>query len=306
LLQWRLVLTVTDESSTERRVGFAIVLNLLAFLCFATMDTGAKWLVMSTMTAVQVTWVRYLVHFLWVLVLYFPRHGFSLLKANRPVAQLIRGSLLLLGTLFNFAALHYLPLTVTISIFFAIPLIVCLLSIPLLGERVGIRRFAAVIAGFMGVLVIVGPWNEAFDPHIVLSLIAVVCVSGYFVMSRRVAGADSNRVMQFYTAGLATVVLTPAVVFFAPISFNIGSQSWLIAALTGSLGMLGHSLLTRAHRHAEASVLAPTVYSQAIYIVIFSWFIFNETPTVSTAIGTIIIVVSGLYLWLREKRNIAA
>jgi len=257
------------------------------------MDTGAKWLVLGSMTALQVTWLRYLFHFLWVLVLYFPSQGFGLLRANRPVMQAIRGSLLLIGTLFNFAALNYLPLTVTIAIFFSIPLIVCLLSIPLLGEQVGVRRLSAVAIGFIGVLVIVSPWDETFDPHIVLSLLAALSVSGYFILSRRIAGADTNAVMQCYTAGLATVILTPAVFFISPMSSGIEWKSWLVAAFVGSLGMLGHSMLTRAHRHAEASVLAP----------IFSWVVFREAPTGSTVLGTAIIVASGLYLWLREKRK---
>ena len=291
------------ESSTERRLGFAISLNLLAFLCFATMDTSAKWLVTTTMTALQVTWLRYLFHFMWVLVLYLPTHGSGLVRSKIPVQQAFRGSLLLLGTLLNFAALHYLPLTVTIAIFFSTPLIVCLLSIPILGETVGIRRLSAVFVGFCGVLVIVAPWNAKFDPHIFLSLFAALTVSGYFVMSRRVAGVDSNAIMQFYTSGIATVLLTPAVFFIAPMSADIGIQSWLVAAMVGSLGMLGHSMITRAHRHAEASVLAPTVYSQAIYIVIFSWFLFDQAPNVSTSLGTLIIIASGLYLWVRENRE---
>ncbi len=294
-----------DEHSTERRLGFAVALNLLAFLCFTTMDTGAKWLVMSTMTALQVTWLRYVVHFAWVIVLFWPRHGPGLVRSKKPMLQAFRGSLLLLGTLFNFASLLYLPLTITIAIFFSIPLIVCLLSVPVLGEVVGIRRLTAVFVGFCGVLVIVSPWNESFDPHIVLCLIAAVCVAGYFVMSRRMAGVDSNAIMQFYTSGIATLLLTPAVFFIAPLSLDISGTSFLVALMIGSLGMLGHTMLTRAHRHAEASVLAPTVYSQAIYVVFFSWFIFQQTPSVSTFIGTSIIIASGLYLWLRERQGVA-
>jgi len=110
-------------------------------------------------------------------------------------------------------------------------------------ETVGIRRLSAVFAGFCGVLVIVAPWNESFDPHVVLSLVAVLCVSGYFVMSRRVAGVDNNAIMQFYTSGIATALLTPAVWVLAPMSFDSEIKPWLVAALVGSLGMLGHSML---------------------------------------------------------------
>lgn len=293
---------MSDVGSTERRVGFAVALNLGAFLCFSAMDTGAKWLVTGALVSLQVSWLRYLVHFFWVLVLYVPTHGFALMRSKKPGQQAFRSVLLLLGTLFNFTALSYLPLTVCIAIFFTVPLIVCLLSIPFLGEKVGIRRLTAVCVGFLGVLVIVSPWDESFDWHVVLSLIAVCCVSGYFVMSRRIAGVDSNAVMQFYTAGIATVVLTPAVLVVTPFDSNVSMMAWLVGAFIGSLGMLGHSLLTRAHRHAEASVLAPTVYAQAIYVAIFSWVIFQQAPTQNTILGTLIIIASGLYLWLREKQ----
>jgi len=292
---------VNEPDLIERRVGLAVALNLAAVFCFASMDTGVKWLVSGSMTALQITWLRYLFHFLWVLVLFLPAQRMALFKAKQPLLQAFRGSLLFLGTVFNFAALNYLPLTVTIAIFFAAPLIVCLLSIPVLGEKVGIRRLSAVAVGFIGVLVIVEPWNEEFNPAIGLSLLAVLCVSGYFVMSRRMAGVDSNAIMQCYTAGLATVILTPVVFIASPFDGTQDAQSWLLAALIGSLGMLGHSLLTRAHRFAEASVLAPTVYSQMLYIIVFSWIFFSETPTLTTMVGTSIIVASGLYLWLRER-----
>ncbi len=295
---------VSDRESTERRIGFAIALNLTAFFCFSVMDTSAKWLVTTTLTALQVTWLRYLIHFAWVLVLFWPHHGKHMLRSNQPALQVLRSALLLIGTLFNFAALYYLPLTVTIAIFFSSPLIVCLLSIPVLGEKVGIRRLSAVLVGFFGVLVIVSPWNESFDPHIVLSICAALSVSGYFVMSRRIAGVDSNATMQFYTSGIATALLTPAVLLFAPVSLDIGAVSWLTALLIGSLGLFGHTLLTRAHRHAEASVLAPTVYSQIIYVVVLSWLIFQQAPNTTTVVGTIIIVVSGLYLWVRERQGV--
>ena len=152
----------------------------------------------------------------------------------------------------------------------------------------------------IGVLVIVSPWNEQFDAHIILSLAAMLCASTYFVLTRKIAGIDRNAVVQAYVAGISTVVIAPLA--FALGDWNISASSWLVAFLLGSLGMLGHSVLTRAHRYVEASVLAPTVYSQILYITAFSWIIFDSPPNLRTIIGTAIIVSSGIYLWRRETR----
>lgn len=274
---------------------------LIAFFCFASMDTSAKWLVaVAALPALQVAFLRYLVHFAWVLVLYLPVEGRAIAVSNRPYAQLFRALLLLTSTALNFTAMQYLPLTITIAIFFAIPMVVCLLSIPFLGETVGIRRFLAVAVGFLGVTMIVQPWGESFDYHIFYALGALLTAAGYFVMTRKIAGVDRNSVTQFFSAGLAAVVLAP----FALSVWQWPDQwlDWLLILMLGSLGMLGHTIFTRAHHYGQASVLAPTVYSQIIYITFYSWVIFDSPPDGNTAAGTAVIVLSGLYIWLRERK----
>ena len=267
------------------------------------MDTSAKLLVTAAVPALQVAFLRYLVHFCWVMGLYLPKHGTTVFISNAPKLQAIRAMCLLTGTIFNFTALQYLPLTTAIAIFFAAPFVVCLLSIPILGEKVGIKRFSAVLVGFIGVLIIVSPWDDQFDIHILLSICALMGASGYFVMSRKIAGLDSNAVAQAFTSGFATIALAPFVLTYW--TWDLSPISWSLALLIGSLGMLGHSVLTKAHQYAEASVLAPMVYSQILYITFFSWLFFNSIPTGSTIIGTLIIVASGIYIWYRETRQLA-
>lgn len=273
---------------------------LLAFLCFAVMDTTAKWLVGAAVPVLQVVWLRYFVHFVCTVVVYAPTQGVNIAKSNRPRLQTVRALFLLTSTALNFTALQYLPLTITIAIFFVAPLTVCLLSIPVLGEKVGLKRLLAVLVGFLGVLIIVEPWSQRFDPHVFLAIGAMLCASGYFVMSRVIAGVDENSTVQFYVSGVATVLLSPFAyyVWQWPDSW----QTWCLLCLIGSLGMLGHSFLTRAHQYAQASVLAPTVYSQAIYIALLSWIIFKQPPNYTTVLGTLIIVSSGLFIWFRERQ----
>ena len=264
------------------------------------MDTSAKWLVsIAVIPSIQVAFVRYLVHFLLTVIFYVPREGQAVFKSKVPRQQMFRGLLLLCSTALNFTALKYLPLTLTISIFFAAPMVVCLLSIPVLGEKVGLKRFAAVFIGFIGVLIIVQPWGESFDYHVFLALGALCTASGYFVMTRKLAGIDSNSVSQFYCAGVATLLLCPFAFVLWEWPQTLLEVGLLI--MLGSFGMLGHTLLTRAHEFAEASVLAPTVYSQIIFITLFSWLVFGSVPNFATISGAAVVVASGVFIWWREK-----
>jgi len=272
---------------------------MVAFFCFAIMDTSAKWLVLAAIPALQVAFLRYFVHFIWVIIFYFPKHGLDITRSNTPRAQILRACLLFSGTALNFTALKYLPLTTTMAFFFAAPMLVCLLSIPILKEKVGIKRFSAIVVGFIGVLIIVAPWGDAFDVHILYAVGALFGASVYFVMTHYVAGKDSNSVSQFYCAGVATIILLPVIIQIW--RWPASALEWFLLLLIGSLGMFGHSMLTLAHRFAEASVLAPTVYSQVIYMTFFSWLLFDNIPTLSTAIGIAIIVARGLYIWNRER-----
>ena len=286
-------------ADAARRLSLGFGLMLVAFAMFVVMDTSAKWLVLSGLAALQVAFMRFAVHFLLVLAAYAPREGASLLRSNAPRLQLARGALLSGATLLNFTALKYLPLPVTISIFFVGPLLVCLLSIPVLGERVGPRRFLAVAAGFGGVLVILQPWSERFDWHVLLSLGATTCASTYFVLSRLIRGADGNGTTQLYASLTGTFVLAPFAL--AAWTWPADPAQWGLLVLLGTFGLTGHSMVVRAHEFAEASVLAPTVYSQILYVSLASWLVFGQPPEAATLAGSAIVIASGLYVWWRER-----
>lgn len=274
---------------------------LIAFAMFVVMDTSAKWLVVAGVPALQVAFLRFAVHLLWTLGIYLPREGRTLFRSQARGIQVARGALLASATLLNFTALQHLPLPVTISIFFAGPMLVCLLSIPVLGERVGPRRFAAVAVGFCGVLIVVQPFSERFDPHLFLSLAATLCAASYFVLSRLVRGRDGNGTSQIHTSIVGTALLSPFAV--SAWVWPTDLAQWGLLLVIGSLGFLGHSMVTRAHELAEASVLAPTVYSQILYVSFASWVVFDSPPSPSTLAGASIIIASGLYLWRRERQR---
>ena len=247
----------------------------------------------------QVVFSRYVGAFLTTLIFFIPRRGLGEFRSNRPWIQVLRALTLLGSTVFNFLALRYLPITLTIAMFFAMPIVVTLLSIPILGERVGLRRFLAVLTGFIGVLVIVQPWGAQFHWAVFLSIGALFSASTYFVLTRLLAGIDNNSTSQLWTNGLATLALAPIALQNAVWPEN--TLNMLVFLFIGFLGGVSHILATLAFRFAQASVLAPVTYVQVIYATAAGYLVFNTLPTIWTAIGTAIIIASGVYIWQRER-----
>lgn len=284
----------------EERATLGLALMALAVLCFTCIDTSAKYLIESGHAALQVVFARYFGHFLISLVIFVPREGSDALRSARPLLQALRSLFLLGSTLLNFIALSYLPITLTTTIMFAGPIAVTLLSIPILGERIGARRVAAVFVGFAGVIVAVQPWSAEFHPAIFLSLGALSCAACYFVLTRLLAGIESNAVSQLWVSGIASVAIGP---------FALGLWEWpqtlagyLVFLGIGAFGVLGHSFATIAHRFADASLLAPVVYLQLIFATVAGVVVFADLPGWSTLIGAAIICTAGVYIWQRERR----
>ena len=285
----------------EDRSAAGLALMALAVTFFTLIDTSAKWLILAGLPPLQVVFARYAGHFVLSVLLFVPRDGLSVFQTANPGKQLLRAALLGASTFFNFLALQFLPITVTTTIMFAGPVVVTLLAIPLLGERVGIHRFAAVCVGFVGVLVVMQPWGAAFHPAMFFSLGALCCASGYFVMTRLIAGVERNATSQLWAAGLPTFVLLPLVlpVWEAPQS----TAELIVLVLIGIFGAVGHIVTTTAHRLADASILAPVIYIQILLAAIAGILVFATWPTVWTLAGGLIIIAAGLYIWHRERRR---
>lgn len=286
-------------SPREDRPAAAVLIMASAIFLFTLIDTSAKWLILAGLPAMQVVFSRYVGAFLTALIFFIPRHGLGEFRSNRPWIQVLRALALLGSTVFNFLALRYLPITLTIAMFFAMPIVVTLLSIPILGERVGLRRFLAVLTGFIGVLVIVQPWGAQFHWAVFLSIGALFSASTYFVLTRLLAGIDNNSTSQLWTNGLATLALAPIALQNAVWPEN--TLNMLVFLFIGFLGGVSHILATLAFRFAQASVLAPVTYVQVIYATAAGYLVFNTLPTIWTAIGTAIIIASGVYIWQRER-----
>jgi len=280
-------------------VGIAAMAGAVVF--FTMIDTSAKWLVLAGLPALQVVFTRYLIHFALSLTLFLPREGLGALRSNAPGKQLLRSIFLFSSTALNFTALKYLPITVTTTIMFAGPIVVTLLAIPILGEKVGIHRIVAVCVGFFGVLFVMQPWGLGFHWAMFLNLGALCMASLYFVLTRMLAGVESNATSQLWASGLATLCLIP----FA-LSNWVWPQStpdWIFFMLIGIFGGSGHILATSAHRMADASILAPVIYIQIILASLAGIIFFDSWPTVWTLGGGLIIIAAGIYIWHRESRR---
>ena len=284
----------------EDRRGLAIAMMLLAFACFTALDSSAKWLVTTGMSPWAAVFARYAVHLAIVAALILPEQGLNSLHSHAPLRETLRAALLLGSTVCNFIAVQYLPLTLTSTIFFSIPIFVCVLSIPLLGETVRARRWAAIVVGFIGILIVTRPWTGTFHWAMMLSVTAALGASLYQILTRMLAGVDSTNTQQLYAGLVATVGVAPMA--YLHWSWPGDDLAWILFATMGAFGWLGHQMLTVAHRYAPASVLAPFVYVQLIYMTASSWIVFSQPPSVWILAGAPIIIGSGFYIWWRERQ----
>lgn len=297
---WRNPQVHAGPPPVEERRGLAVIMMLVAFACFTALDSSAKWLVTTGMSPWAAVFARYAVQLAIVAVLILPTRGVHALDSRAPARETFRAALLLTASICNFIAVQYLPLTLTATIFFSTPIFVCILSIPILGETVRARRWIAIAAGFAGILIVTRPWTGTFHWAMALSIAAAVAGSLYQIMTRLLAGVDSTNTQQLYAALVATIAIAP----MAWLHWQMPGDwlAWALFAAMGVFGWLGHQLLTIAHRFAPASVLAPFVYVQLIYMTASSWIVFSQPPSVWILAGAPIIMGSGFYIWWRERQ----
>ena len=296
----------TDAAGTSRprhaypapRVAAGIGLTILAIGLFTVMDTIGKGL-SARYPVPQVVWARYFFQFGWMLLL-IPRIGaIGLVRTTRLGMNLVRGFLLAVATLFMFTAISFVPLADAYTITFIAPLLITIFSIPLLGERVGWRRWSAVVAGFIGVLIVIRPGIGMPHWALALPLVTAVGFALYQILTRKVAGTpgETSVAMLFYLASVGAAVMTALVPFFWR---TVAPFDWLPMAAMGLVGGLGHLILIRALTIARASLLAPFVYTQIVWALILGYLVFGDLPNVWMLLGGGVIVVSGLYVFYRE------
>lgn len=280
----------------ERLVGIAFMCAALA--CFACLDAIAKYL-NAYIDTMEVVWARYVGALLFALVIANPIRRPQLMATSRPVLQVVRSTLLLLSTLFNFSAFRYLQLDQALAIVFSTPFLVAALAGPILGEWIGWRRWIAICVGFTGVLVVTQPGNPNMHFAVLLSFGAALALAFYAITTRMLARTDSNETTLFYSNMVGAVVMS----LIVPAVWTTPTDPLVIflMVICGAFGMYGHYFLIIAHRNTPASILSPFVYTQLIWAVTLGYLVFGDVPGPATLIGAGIVIMSGLYLLHRER-----
>ena len=287
-------------SPIESRANLGIGLVLMSQLVLLVLDISAKWLSVEGMATTQIVFMRYGMHLALLLLLFLPVSGLNVMRSNNWKLEILRGVCLLATTGLNFLAMRYLPLTVTSAIQFTSPLLICAMSGPLLGDTVGWRRWLAIGVGFIGILIIVRPGSEAFQPAALLSLGCAFFLALFSILTRKLAGVDSASTQQFFAGATPVILLAP--VAFTDWAWPTQPISWVAFFIMGAAGLGGHFLNSVAHRFAAPAILAPFSYLSLLYLSIASWLIFNQPPDQWFILGAAIIILSGLYIWLRERQ----
>ncbi len=291
------MLLVSRPAATEGEdVRAGILWMLLTMLFFVSLDATAKFLV-ARYPVVEVVWSRCIFHLLFVAIVLAPRLRMHL-RTSRPGLQLSRSTLLLITTLLFFSGVSLLPLAEASAIMFTSPILLTVLAIPLLGEQVGPRRWAAVIVGFIGALIVVRPGAGIMGAGAALLLGAALCNALYQLATRKLRTADSPLTTLLYTAVVGTVVLS-CVVPFVWVAPEL--EHWPLFALLGVFGGAGHFTLIKAFQRAPAAVVAPCSYTSLIWATGYGFFIFGDLPDFWTVVGATVIAGGGLYILHRER-----
>lgn len=285
-----------ERATPTRAIAYILATGIL----FSCLDTSAKYLVLSGLDAQFVSWVRFLVHVVLVLVLFRGWKTPAMFRVASLPAQVLRGVFLVGSTIFNFLALRTLQLAETTSIAFFAPMVITALAGPLLGEWAGWRRWLAVGAGFAGVLVITRPGFGSFDLGHVFAMGSMLSYCFYVIMTRRMGGRETAESLIFYSALAPVVLMLPVVPYTA--SVPPGALEWVLLASLGFYGAFGHWLLIRAYKLATTSALAPYPYLQMVWMIFFGYAVFGQLPDRWTIAGAAIIIASGLYIVHREHR----
>ncbi len=278
-------------------MGRGIAFMLLAVVVFSTQDALIKWL-SPTYPVMELVFFRSLFAFVPLLPAII-RSGRAAIHTHRPLGQAGRALVGLVSMVGFFWCFGHMPLADVFGIAFTSPLFVTALSVPLLGERVGVRRWSAVSVGFIGVLIMVRPDSGIVDWTSWIALFSTFLYALALVFLRNLGKTESTVSIVFY------VTLTTTIASALTLPFQWVTPGPLDAVLLVAIGLMGGSAqlaITRAFRLAPAAVVAPFDYTALVYVGIIGYVVWDEVPTAMFLVGAAIVIASGLYILYRETR----
>lgn len=270
---------------------------LAAAAIFTISDVIAKFL-LPELGPVMVAWQRSLVALAVTLVFAWFRLGSRVFATRHPGIQILRGLAAFASSILFLIGLAHLPLADTVAINFAWPILGTLLSIPILGEKVGIRRWAAAAVGFAGVLLIVRPGSSAFQAAAIFPLAGALCWALSGVVTRRMMTTEAPET----TLAISTLIFVVGASLLAPFFWKTPTIAQLaLGAIMGLLSATAHAAVIFAFERAHVSIVAPFGYAQLVCAVLLGFLIFGTVPDAWVASGSMLIVVAGLYTAHRER-----
>lgn len=288
--------TISAGAAPYSLAGVAMM--CLGVACLSVNDAIAKTLT-DDYSAVQILFLRNLIALPAAVALAVRMGGTAALRSYRPAAHLVRGVLWLCAATLFFSGLRHLGLAEATTLVFAAPVFITALSALLLKEKVGWRRWSAVLVGFLGVVVVVRPGSAAFQPAALFPVATALFYAGLMISARWVDPRESVWTLMLYLVGAGALLgglLTPFVwTAIRP------EDLWLFfgIALFGTAGM---TLMTQAFRFAPAAVIAPFDYTALLWATALGWLIWSEVPDLATYVGAGIIILSGLFIVFREQK----
>ncbi|MEM1267286.1 MAG: DMT family transporter [Pseudomonadota bacterium] len=283
-----------------RRERLGILTMIATMLIFAAQDGISKHLAEAT-NVMSVVLFRYWFFALFVIAISSARPGGlrAAARTERPLLQITRGILLVTQVCVMVYLFGALGLVEAHAIFSAYPLIIAALSGPFLGERVGWRRWSAIVLGFVGVLVILRPGFRAVTPELMIALLSATLFAIYSVLTRVAGQSDRAETSFFYTGIIGGLAITLAAPFVWHPMETPGDWAWMaVLCLTGAGG---HFLLIQTYALAEASLVQPFAYFHLLFSAIIGLTVFSERPDSATLVGAGIILFAGLYTLARTR-----
>jgi len=275
----------------------AIIFNLLAWVMLPIMDGFAKYL-SADLPVLQITWARYFFTVAFILPIMFFFYRNQLKWTDKPKLQFIRGLILLTANICFFYSISVISLAKALTLAFVAPLIVTAFSPVFLDEKVGFRRWSAVIIGFIGSLVVIRPGFVEINLASVAALGTGVMYGFYLIITRKLSTSDNPLLTLLLTGAVGAIIISTVMPFvWVKPSFN----QWSMMAAIGVFACVGHLFLILSLKYADASKLAPFSYFEIITNIIIGYYIFGDFPDNWTFLGLFIIVLSGIYISKRES-----
>ncbi len=292
-----------DRSAPE--LGRPDVLRGILLMCAGTamfpfMNTAVK-LLTARYPVAEIVWARFTGHLIIMLIVFLPQYRWTLLRTRRPTVQIGRSVLMLVSNMVFVMAIGRVPLATASAIGFTSPLIVTALSVPLLHESVGWRRWTAVLVGFGGALLVIRPGSGFHHPAVLLLLASAVAYALYLIGTRWVSRYDNAATGIIFAALFGSLAMTVVL----PFVFVMPRTLWdgMLFCCLGLFGGVGHYLIIRAFQLGPAAVIAPLGYVELIGTSTLGYLIFDNFPDLWTWVGAGVIIASGIYVAFRERRR---